>query len=458
MAVKPPIIYVTREIERALGMPPSADYRIVTNRTPYSETIKNKYPDFVTLVESPTGKPLGTGELLDNAETAAVYEEIADSFVNPTSSFVTPAKAGVHGQTANTTDVNEMDSGRSLPSAKAGGRNDKATPNLESPVFLVFKNTARIEAVAKEHGWRLIDPPAETSEQIENKLSQVAWLGELASYLPPHSIHVAKSVIWKGVPFVMQWAHGHTGGGTMLVDSEELLKSIQTKFPERRARITDYVPGSSFTVNVAVTERDIAPGNVSYQITGLPPFTDAPFATIGNDWGVIRSILSKKDMDAIDEIAEKVGTKMRRDGWRGLFGIDLIKDDKSGRLFLIEINARQPASAPFESSLQEERRHDGALGMTIFEAHIAALRGEELQEIIPIDDGAQIVQRVTNTVKSVPASAASSLGLAGYQVISYANTESNADLLRIQSMNGIMAGHNEFNEKGKKIGEMLADK
>ena len=35
------IIYIARDIERALGKAPEGDYFIITNRTPYSEDIKN---------------------------------------------------------------------------------------------------------------------------------------------------------------------------------------------------------------------------------------------------------------------------------------------------------------------------------------------------------------------------------------------------------------------------------
>jgi len=115
------------------------------------------------------------------------------------------------------------------------------------------------------------------------------------------------------------------------------------------------------------------PGNVSYQITGLKPFTDSQFATVGNDWGATASMLSSGEFRTIRDTIAKLGAKMQKENWRGLFGIDLIKDTKTGRLYLIEINARQPASSPFESALQESERAKGALGMTIFEAHIAAL-------------------------------------------------------------------------------------
>ncbi len=51
--VKNAVVYITRDIERALGAEPSPSYCIVANDSPYARSIKEKYPDFVLLVESP---------------------------------------------------------------------------------------------------------------------------------------------------------------------------------------------------------------------------------------------------------------------------------------------------------------------------------------------------------------------------------------------------------------------
>jgi hypothetical protein len=210
-------------------------------------------------------------------------------------------------------------------------------------------------------------------------------------------------------------------------------------------------------VNAVVTPDGVYAASPSYQITGLPPFTDGPFATVGNDWALAKAILSAEDMQLIKDLVRDLGAKMQKEYWRGLFGIDLIKDAASGKLFLVEVNARQPASVTFESALQEEaRRTKSAEGLTTFEAHIAALLGQPLTKpIIEVTDGAQIVQRVTKTVKSVPEDAAGSLELAGYNVVTYPNTEENADLIRIQSTEGIMEKHGEFNGSGKEIMDAL---
>ena len=145
--------------------------------------------------------------------------------------------------------------------------------------------------------------------------------------------------------------------------------------------------------------------------------------------------------------------------WRGLFGIDFIRDERLGRIFLIEINARQPAGSVFESHLQEIHRHHGTHGLTVAEAHVRALSGEIVdQPLIQISDGAQIIQRLTANTKTISPDSTNALTDAGYSTIAYSNTTPNSDLLRIQSNHGIMQGHNVFNKRGEEIVQILERK
>jgi len=396
------ITYITRDIERALGMDPSANYHIVSNKCPYSESIKNKFPDFVTLIESPA-KPMGTSDLIT-----------------------------------------------------AFSKDHK--PEAANSDLLVFKNTSRVEQFATTEGWHLINPKATLGETIETKMSQVEWLGDLGKkYLPKNSISIASNLAWTGKPFILQWDHGHTGGGTVLISREGDLKYIKEKFPNRMTRRTEYVRGPSFTVNVVVAQHKILVGNISYQITGTLPFTDNIFATVGNDWGLTHSLLNEDEIEYIQEMARNIGKKMNISGWRGLFGIDVIRDDDKNVINLIEINARQPASTTFESVLQQKYRAQGVKGLTTFEAHIKALQGEDLKdELIPINDGAQILQRITRAIQTISPEKVAKIESAGYSTVPYVNTMHNEDLLRIQSELGIMETHGRFNKRGKEILDIIS--
>ncbi len=324
-------------------------------------------------------------------------------------------------------------------------------------LILVFKNTSQIEKICTKNNWQLINPPAKISNTVEEKISQAKWLGPLKKYFPPFTIATLEKIKWTGEKFVLQFNRSHTGSGTIMIESENQLTALAEKFPKREVKITKFISGPFFTNNNVVwgkniiCERKVLVGNISYQITGLPPFTDNPFATIGNDWAWPTKFLNKKQLKRYCKIATKIGKRLAKAGWQGLFGIDTVVDETTGKIYLIEINCRQPASTTLESALQNLAKtieEKSSTALTTFEAHLAALlkiknRGYNL---IKITDGAQIIQRVLSEPNSVDQkrspTAAELQTFGNLQVITYSNTEPGNDLVRMQSRHGIIQSHN----------------
>ena len=392
LRLKKPLIYVTRDIERALGMEPVDNYFIITNDTPHGREVKVQYPDNIRLIKAPTAY-----EVLDTYDLLLVPE------------------------------VQKMIDTRDAD-------------------IVVFQNTGRIERLAQEMHWNLLNPSAELAKKVEEKISQIVWLGPDAKLLPNHRIMLVKDVVFSGTQFVLQFNHTHTGQGTYIINGSSNLDVLKEKFSERECRIVDFVKGPVFTVNASVGTLCTTVGSPSYQITGLKPFTDLPFSTIGNDW----SLPTPAEVKEISCIARVVGRRLKKSGWRGLFGIDVIKDEITGKMYLLEINARQAASVVFESTLQKSmspRSH------SIFEIHISAL----LKRCLPfstshIKNGAQIVSRVTTTPHTVDVATLCTHKLT---VTEYKNTIHNKELFRIQSNLGIMKSHNILSELGTFISSCI---
>ncbi len=398
---KNPIVYVTRDIERAMGIAPRPGYFIITNKSPYALDISRKYPDNIWIID---------------------YEERGS--IEPFDTF----------EILQLPDVAKNISSRKIP-------------------ILVFKNTPRIERLCKEKKWQLLNPSADLSEKVENKITQVEWLGYLSQHLPSAVVSKTKDIQWKDIPLIVQWAHSHTGEGTLFIGMNMQLQLIKGTFPEREARVTNFIKGPIYTVNVIVGNTGIVRGNISYQITGLAPFTNHHFSTIGNDWTFPKYSLDETAINEIDQIVGGIGKKLQTEGWKGLFGVDLIYDEDAKKIHLVEINARQPASSTYESQLQAIKG-----GATIFEGHLCALLGIEFDTPAMIDEGAQIVLRVSE--KFTPESIlhkADTLRQAGYSVIEYRNTKLNKDLLRIQSLTGIIEKHTILNTRGEIILQLLSN-
>lgn len=398
------VVYVTRDIERTLGLPVTTEgYFIISNSTPFAKAVAENHPN-VLLIES--NELLDTHELLIHPQVTTFIEQ------------------------------------------RVGAK------------LLVFKNTPHIEKICAEHNWKLLNPSANMAQKIEDKISQVEWLGELDSFLPEHKIHLLKEVWFDGTPFIVQFNRAHTGNGTILITNEKMLCDLKTQFPSRPVRVTSFISGPMFTSNNVVTPDKILVGNISYQITGQRPFTDQPFATIGNDWNLPHQLLSEHQKNKYEEIVTRIGEKMRADGWNGLFGVDSILDKNTGELFLIEINARQPASTTFESQLQKKIKNDQPDKITTFEAHVMSVLGMDLRDkkLIEVNDGAQIIIRNQNQLPLDEAglkNISQKLIAEHFNVIPYTNTTPGSDRLRIQSEQGIMKNDKQFNEVGEKIVHLL---
>lgn len=392
------IVYITRSIERALGISPYDGYHIITNDNSAASFFIKEYPYHALLIKEK--EELDTYELLARPETI--------EYIN----------------------------------------------KLKNPHIVVFKNTPQIERIAETHGWKLGNPNALLSEKIEGKISQKEWLGELASLLPPHEIITVKDLSFDGTPYIIQFNHGHTGTGTLLIKNNEELLRLQSEFPLRMVRKTSFIEGNVYTSNIVVTADTLIMGNISLQITGLLPFTESSFSTIGNDWGVPHTALNASQKEKYAALATTIGNTMRQSGWKGLFGIDVIVDKHTGELFLLEINARQPASATLESLLQKSLAPTLA---TIMEIHFSALFSLSLTSPAgSLASGAQIVQRVTHAIIDGKKYEVSKLKEKGLRVIEYNNTKINSDFLRIQSTESFMRDPESLNELGLFIKGVLS--
>lgn len=398
------IFYITRDIERALGIPPKTPgYTIISNSGDYGKKIAQERTD-VVLIDEETA--WDTAELLEHPKTKK--------------------------------QITEMDAD-----------------------VLVFKNNIRIEAICKKNGWRLLNPSAALAEKIEGKTSQAAWLDNLAALLPPCHIAACADIAYTGTPFFLQFAHSHTGEGTFLISSEEQLQKIKNTFPARMVRVSNKIAGSTYTVNAVVHGGGILTGNISYQITGMEPYTDQPFATIGNDWGLAKQLLSEIQTQKIQTMTKQIGEKMRTDGWRGLFGIDVIVEENTDNIFLIEINARQPASVTYESLLQ---LGDWGLAtmdshtLTTFKAHLLALQNDDLSQksIVEINAGSRLIQRVTPTVSQMSFPKNIPLPDGCNSIRNEHNTKPGAEIAQFLCQNSVMQAHGVWSILGKKIVACLA--
>lgn len=219
-----------------------------------------------------------------------------------------------------------------------------------------FKISPRFEKIAESIQAPVLNTPTYQNKMFEEKISQYEILSDKQINFPETMISRLEDVRYNklkkkfGKKFVVQFNRGHTGKGTKFVSSKEELSELQNIFPDRFVRISKYVQGNTYTVNACIYRGRVYIGGMSYQITGVKDLTNSEGGTVGNDFSY-RGGLGPNSCLQIKRQVERIGEVMRDNGFRGMYGVDFILDERSNP-FIIEVNARQPASIPFYTKLQ----------------------------------------------------------------------------------------------------------
>ncbi len=243
----------------------------------------------------------------------------------------------------------------------------------ESDVLL-FKSTARSERILGEIGLRASTPPAAVARRFENKV-------HFASMMAAHGLpHLPYAIVQTddprsgeafiehfGFPLVCQRGFGFGGKGTHLIMDRSEWRRFLRDHPRIRVKLSPFVAGSTVTVNACVTgEGETFTSEPFLQITGHPALTTRVLGACGNDWAIP---LDRATQEGVGQITRKVGFLLAQEGFRGFFGLDLLRDP-AGNLHLIEINPRFTSSLPIHTALQ--RLHSQ---VPLLVRHLAAFAG-----------------------------------------------------------------------------------
>ena len=241
-----------------------------------------------------------------------------------------------------------------------------------TPHIVVLKTSFLIEDFCKKQGWNLLAPKADLAEKYENKISQFNALKCIVPY-PKSYTTTAREVYEKEIsyPFVLQFNRGHSGNSTFFINSRADLEDVYKLYPKREVKISELIKGTPYTLNCLVLKNGKAlTGSLSAQITGLDAATNSPNTTVGNDWVLPRK-LDSKTADEIQSIAEKIGRELSGENYRGFFGIDVMAEESSGKIYFIELNTHQPASVSFEARIHRAMGKSPLLAYFLMDSGVA---------------------------------------------------------------------------------------
>lgn len=214
--------------------------------------------------------------------------------------------------------------------------------------ILFFYMNRRMNELREKTGMPMLLPAFDVQERLGNKI----FLSEICDKL---GLAKNKSVSFEkvpedaaelfekcketlGIPFIVQDALGESGWDTSLVNSEDELREAKKKIKNglKAAKyLSNNVPVS---VHVCILENKIIIRGPWLQLIGLPELSASPFRFTGNDTN--QSLLSKKFIDEVLTVSQKISQFVKGEGYQGILGIDYLWDKDTGVIYPQEINSR----------------------------------------------------------------------------------------------------------------------
>lgn len=240
--------------------------------------------------------------------------------------------------------------------------------SFTSPALVVYKSSSKMERVCRENNWTLVAPPVKFGKSLfEDKIKFRRILEEIGAPPPPGEVIPAKDLnFYKlkkkyGTPFVLQHPRRGGGKGTFFISSQDdwhkAVRKLHIQEIEGEEIIEDitnlevivakYITGPSPSITGCVTRQGILYTNLQYQLIDMPELYNPAKGSglfCGHDWSSSR--FSQNIEKQAYNIVANVGKYFQSYGYKGIFGVDFVLDEKRQKLYVTESNPRLLGSFP----------------------------------------------------------------------------------------------------------------
>lgn len=244
---------------------------------------------------------------------------------------------------------------------------------LGKPVkIFVYRTTERVDELCAELGFEVLANKAEIRDKYENKkeffeigrkmglpmIPGEQW--EIDKLTEKEYGRVVERLGGKLVFQLTEYSRGG-GSGTYFVSSLDDFLAFRASVKERRAEreltyvnLTRFVEGDSPSITGCATRYGVLTGPVQMQAIDIPELakTDRKGVFRGHDWSYKHYEPWVQEQAQV--IARRLGEHMYKDGYRGIFGVDLIVDWEKKKVYPVECNPRYTGAFPVYSMIQHE--------------------------------------------------------------------------------------------------------
>ena len=183
---------------------------------------------------------------------------------------------------------------------------------------------------------------------LNNKLTMRKWLAERNIPIVPYETFLGKDILLSTLSahfadadaFVIQQIYGGGGVGTYCTESTSLLSISKKLIPLQNYIVMPFVNNISVNTHVFIAEKQtvLSPGSIQ-----LIEEEKHQLCYYGCDYILYRS-LSDQVKEKIKHLSLYIADCLRREGYRGVAGIDFIIDSNM-QVFCAEVNSRFQASS-----------------------------------------------------------------------------------------------------------------
>ncbi len=218
-------------------------------------------------------------------------------------------------------------------------------------VIIPFKPSSRVDFLCHKNNWVCVSNKHDLNRKLEDKIEfQKLCHQNNLPQIPSTVDHFNQNNFLKyqkkyQSKLVIQSHLGWAGKSTFSSNNWE---DIQDKISQNTlVKYSPFINGYSLLNNCCLTSKGLIQSPPALQYTGIKPFTNNPFTTVGRQWP---SLAPSNIIEKVKQITQEFSTIIDKMGYRGFFGLDFMVDQKN--VYLLECNPRLTASFAFYHDIE----------------------------------------------------------------------------------------------------------
>ena len=219
-------------------------------------------------------------------------------------------------------------------------------PGKPKIVFLMFDE--QTERLAKELGAEVWFPKAKLRSRVDNKIETVRigdkagvpsapnTLSEIESF--EHLGEVAEEA-GLGTDLVLQSAYGDSGHTTFFINSEADFRQHEHEIiGQGEIKVMKRLVCRGSAIEACATKQGTIVGPLMTELVGFKELTPYRGGWCGNE--IFATAFSPKTRARARDLTFKFGEQLKKEGYRGYFELDFLVEEKTGEIYLGELNPR----------------------------------------------------------------------------------------------------------------------